>query len=134
MSHQSSESQDCFPLGIIILTSLSHLLLILNSSLNVFIYTLKVYNFFLMSDIKFQVKDSKFRKECVTSLRMQKILKATTRPRSENLPSRFFRLREGDRNAETFFIRFSKSESLDSNYSRSTSLFGYSSSRQSSQD
>ena len=87
-----------------------------------------------MSDFKFRVKDSKFRQECLTSLRMQKILKATRRPRSENLPSRFCRLREGDRSAETFFIRFSKSESLDSNYSRSTSLFGYSSSRQSSQD
>ena len=35
-------SQDCMPHGIIILTSVSHLLLILNSSLNIFIYLMKV--------------------------------------------------------------------------------------------
>jgi len=110
------EKSTKFPHWISFLINFSHILLILNSSVNIFIYLLK---------------DSKFRKECVSSLKRHTLINNTRRGQNKRNPA-MSTLTNKNLSVDTFF-KFSKSDSLDSTYSRATSIFGFSSSRQSSQ-
>ena len=125
------EKSTKFPHWISFLINFSHILLILNSSVNIFIYLLKViHQTRKMLNLQ-SFQDSKFRKECVSSLKRHTLINNTRRGQNKRNPA-MSTLTNKNLSVDTFF-KFSKSDSLDSTYSRATSIFGFSSSRQSSQ-